>query len=59
VSDEIGAPTAEDSNATKRISRKVSFIGVLRQSHGTIGPLGRAHALVPALPTDETHEIRA
>lgn len=59
VSDEIDAPTAKDPNATKRISRKVSFIGVLRQPHGTSGPLGRGQALVPALPTDETNEIRA
>lgn len=59
VTDEIEAPTAKNPDATKRINRKVSFIGVLRQPHGTSGPLGRGHVLVPALPTDETNEIRA
>ncbi len=59
VTDEIDAPTAKNPDATKRIARKVSFIGVLRQPHGTSGPLGRGHALVPALPSDETNEIRA
>ena len=59
VTDEIDAPTAKDPNATKRIVRKVSFIGVLRQPHGTSGPMGRGQVLVPALPTDPTNEIRA
>jgi uncharacterized delta-60 repeat protein len=59
VKDEVDASTAKNPNATKIITRKVSFYGVLRQSHGTGGILGRGHAMVPALPTDATNEIRA
>ncbi len=59
VADAIDAPTTKNPDATKRMVRTVSFIGVLRQPHGTDGPLGRGHLLVPALPIDATNEIRA
>jgi uncharacterized delta-60 repeat protein len=59
VTDVIDAPTTKNPDATKRITRKIGIFGVLRQPHGTSGPLGRGHVLVPALPTDPTNEIRA
>jgi hypothetical protein len=56
LSDIVPAPTAKNPNATRTVLRTVPINGVLRQPHGTGGPLGAGQIIVPALPTDSTTE---
>ena len=59
--DSVPAPTTANPAATRNITRKISFTGVLRQPHGTAGdPLtGAAPLLIPALPTAPTNELES
>lgn len=58
LADEVPAPTASNPSASRMITRRVTFFGVLRQPHFTFGDnvIGAGQALIPALPTATSPE---
>lgn len=59
--DSVPAPTTANPAATRNVTRRISFTGVLRQPHGMSGDslLGAAPLLIPALPTAATNEAES